>query len=614
MGPVPFAPGAADAPAANPALDPNLTFATFAVAGDPVARLAHDVAFSVSGAAPPFDLVYLYGPTGSGKTHLLHAVGAQVLDRGRGRVVGLISAADRAIGRHVDRLLAEEVDVLLVDDIELLPEWTLDALTFVIDRRDALVVCTAACPPALVTNAAPRLRSRLSGGVVVEACYPDRPARLAILAAGARSLGVDAPSEVIELLADLGPPDPRVLTGALRRLAVAASAKRAPIDVGFARACVVDLFGPPPAAVLTTTTIVEATAAALGFTVAQLCGPGRPKALCAARQTAMFLARRLTTASYPAIGRALGGKDHTTAMAAVDRVELQLRAGDTATRRRLEAVLQILGVADRSPVLAVGTREVGPATYDTPSPRVAAPVPVPVRAPIAPAAAQARAAPAPVPETVAPGTHRLPAATRAPATTSAQAKTSAPATTSAQATTPAAAPSPSPALAPVPMAAAPTPGSAPAEGTPPASAQVAPAPAPAPGKVAALAPAPAAATTTVARARRASAHGPVSAAGARASVMVGPGAVSPSASRHPAVPGPAGATDAADAVVALVARGLTTSGTRLSLLASVTGIPTDVLQEACENVNPDWPHRAHLIWPHLGVWPVSAEYLVLCGP
>jgi chromosomal replication initiator protein len=311
------------------------TFSSFVVA--PSNRLAHDVAASCARSDPPFDLVYLYGPPGSGKTHLLDALGLQAIAAHPGHQLRVVSAADPNSYEHLNHL--QVVDLLLVDDLELLPAWTADLLCAALDRHSLTVLVTSDGPPENLT-ASGRLRSRLAGGLLAELGYPDAAGRQEILSQWSVRLATPAPDELLAIVAAKIPGDTRALIGSFRRLAAEAALNNEPLTVSFAESCLPVLA--TRSAPLTPTAILEATARALDFQPDELRSPGRQRTVVAARQIAMFLARVLTDASYPTIGAAFGGRDHTTVIHAVERVGAEIR--DNHVKARLAKVLTHLDV------------------------------------------------------------------------------------------------------------------------------------------------------------------------------------------------------------------------------------------------------------------------------
>ena len=320
---------------------PRFAFENFVV-GDANA-LAHDAARRVAAGERGFNPLFVLGATGTGKTHLLNAIAREVRTAGGGRRV-LCQSAEAFMCRFVAavrdndmaafRETLRAVDLLTVDDIGFVADKraTRDEFLHTFDALIAgagQVVVAGDRPPAELRGLDARLRSRLAGGLVAGIRTPDGALRRAILrrklAAGLRANGIDGaaedavPAETMELLARRIGPGVRELEGALNRVLAHVAAFRRPVDPE--TAC--DLLGDmlrAPARRVTVEAIQAAVADRYGLHPAELVSEGRARAVAQPRQVAMYLVRRLTGRSLPAIGRSFGGRHHTTVLHGVHRI------------------------------------------------------------------------------------------------------------------------------------------------------------------------------------------------------------------------------------------------------------------------------------------------------
>ncbi|MFI6352597.1 chromosomal replication initiator protein DnaA [Streptomyces sp. NPDC050743] len=333
----PGAPGplaAQPAPASGPGeptarLNPKYLFDTFVIGASN--RFAHAAAVAVAEApAKAYNPLFIYGESGLGKTHLLHAIGhyARSLYPGtRVRYVSSEEFTNEFINSIRDgkgdsfRKRYREMDILLVDDIQFLADKESTQEEFfhtfnTLHNANKQIVLSSDRPPKQLVTLEDRLRNRFEWGLITDVQPPELETRIAILRKKAVQEQLNAPPEVLEFIASRISRNIRELEGALIRVTAFASLNRQPVDLGLTEIVLKDLIpgGEDSAPEITATAIMAATADYFGLTVEDLCGTSRGRALVTARQIAMYLCRELTDLSLPKIGAQFGGRDHTTVM------------------------------------------------------------------------------------------------------------------------------------------------------------------------------------------------------------------------------------------------------------------------------------------------------------
>lgn len=326
--------GAQPAPAPGPGepqarLNPKYLFDTFVIGASN--RFAHAAAVAVAEApAKAYNPLFIYGESGLGKTHLLHAIGhyARSLYPGtRVRYVSSEEFTNEFINSIRDgkgdtfRKRYRDVDILLVDDIQFLAskESTQEEFfhTFnTLHNANKQIVLSSDRPPKQLITLEDRLRNRFEWGLTTDVQPPELETRIAILRKKAVQEQLNAPPEVLEFIASRISRNIRELEGALIRVTAFASLNRQPVDLGLTEIVLKDLIpGTEDAAPeITAGNIMAATADYFGLSVDDLCGSSRSRVLVTARQIAMYLCRELTDLSLPKIGAQFGGRDHTTVM------------------------------------------------------------------------------------------------------------------------------------------------------------------------------------------------------------------------------------------------------------------------------------------------------------
>ena len=303
-------------------------------------RFAHAAANAVAEApAKAYNPLFIYGESGLGKTHLLHAIGhyARRLYPGlRVRYVNSEEFTNDFINsiRHDEgasfKQVYRNVDILLIDDIQFLAdkEATVEEFfhTFnTLYNNNKQVVITSDLPPKQLSGFEDRLRSRFEWGLITDIQPPDLETRIAILRKKAEAEGLVAPPEALEYIASRISTNIRELEGALIRVTAFASLNRQPVDIELAEQVLKDLITDDAGHEITPELIVHTTAEYFNLTMDELTSKSRTRTLVTARQIAMYLLRELTEMSLPKIGQELGGRDHTTVMHA-DRKIRELMA------------------------------------------------------------------------------------------------------------------------------------------------------------------------------------------------------------------------------------------------------------------------------------------------
>jgi len=327
-------------------LVPHYTFDTFIVGA------ANEVAFQAAKAvsAEPgrrFNPVFLHGGVGLGKTHLINAVAHEILRR-RSRVrIGCLSAEtfmnSLISSLRQDRMNAfrdrfRRIDALILDDVQFLAgkERTQEEFfhTFnALYAAEKQIVLTSDKPPAAINGLEQRLRSRFEGGLIADIHPPTREMRLAILRAKADGQSIALPPEVADLLEKRSGPSVRELEGALNRVSATAVVREVPISIELAERALGPYRRLQPT--VSVEKIQEVVSTRFGFSVAELTSHRRARQLSMARQVAMYLSRKIASASFPTIGEKFGGRDHSTVMYAVRTVETK-RAADEDSAEMLE--------------------------------------------------------------------------------------------------------------------------------------------------------------------------------------------------------------------------------------------------------------------------------------
>jgi chromosomal replication initiator protein len=318
-------------------LNPKYTFDTFVIGSSN--RFTHAAAVAVAEApARAYNPLFIYGDSGLGKTHLLHAIGhyARRLQPGlRTRYVSSEEFTNDFINSvRDDKMQAfqsryRSVDVLLIDDIQFLEraERTQEEFfhTFnTLHNANKQIVISSDKSPRQLNSLEDRLRTRFEWGLISDVQAPDLETRIAILRKKAAQEGMSPPPEVLEFIASKIQSNIRELEGALIRVTAFASLNRQAVELGLAEMVLKDLVGENDAPEISATTIMAVTAEYFAISIDDLVGGSRSRVLVGARQMAMYLCRELTDLSLPKIGEKFGNRDHTTVMHAERKIRAQM--------------------------------------------------------------------------------------------------------------------------------------------------------------------------------------------------------------------------------------------------------------------------------------------------
>ena len=314
-------------------LNPKYNFDNFVIGGSN--RFAHAAAVAVAEApAKAYNPLFIYGDSGLGKTHLLHAIGHYAESLYPGIRVRYVSSEEftndfiNSIANNRATIFQSryrEIDILLIDDIQFLQgkDSTQEAFfhTFnTLHDHNKQVVITSDLPPKHLTGFEDRMRSRFEWGLITDVQAPDLETRIAILRKKAQSERLQVPDEILEYMASKVSSNIRELEGTLIRVTAFSSLNRMPVDMALVQTVLKDLITLDDDNVIAPVDIINHTAEYFKLTVDDLYGSSRSQAVATARQIAMYLCRELTNLSLPKIGQLFGNRDHTTVMYANKKI------------------------------------------------------------------------------------------------------------------------------------------------------------------------------------------------------------------------------------------------------------------------------------------------------
>jgi len=298
-------------------------------------RFAHAAAVAVAEApAKAYNPLFIYGDSGLGKTHLLHAIGHYAIGLYPGIRVRYVSSEEftndfiNSIANNrasVFQSRYREIDILLIDDIQFLQgkDSTQEAFfhTFnTLHDHNKQVVITSDLPPKHLTGFEDRMRSRFEWGLITDVQAPDLETRIAILRKKAQSEKLQVSNEILEYMASKVSSNVRELEGTLIRVTAFASLNRTAVDLSLVQTVLKDLITLDDDNVIAPVDIISHTAAYFKLNVDDLYGSSRSQAIATARQIAMYLCREMTSLSLPKIGQLFGNRDHTTVMYANKKI------------------------------------------------------------------------------------------------------------------------------------------------------------------------------------------------------------------------------------------------------------------------------------------------------
>ncbi len=335
-------------------LNPRYTFSNFIVGS--ANRLAHAASLSVAERpGHAYNPLFLYGGVGLGKTHLMHAIGNQVIVKfPRKRVV--YATSEKFTNEFITsiqqgkidefRARYRRIDLLLIDDIQFIADKERTQEEFfhtfnAIHEDGKQIVLSSDRPPKAILTLEERLRSRFEWGLIADLTAPDLETRIAILRAKAEEGAVPITSDVIEFIARKVVNNIRELEGALNRMVAYASMGAMPIGIELAQAVLSNVLYNPKKRQVTPERIAKVVADYYSVPMDVLQGQKRDKAIVVPRQIAMFLMRAETDVSLLRIGAELGGRDHSTVLHACDKITREVAVNDDL-RREIAAVRELI--------------------------------------------------------------------------------------------------------------------------------------------------------------------------------------------------------------------------------------------------------------------------------
>ncbi len=334
-------------------LNPKFTFDSFVVGSSN--QFAHAAAKSVAtNPSRAYNPLFIYGGVGMGKTHLMHAIGRSLMDHHATMRI-IYTSTERFMNEMITCIRTErmqhfhqryrDADVLLIDDIQILgsKERTQEEFfhTFnELHEHQKQIVISSDAPPRDIPGLVERLRSRFEWGLIADIQPPDLETKMAILDKKAEAVGMKLPDDVRTLVASKTKSNVRELEGALLKLVAYADLTHTPISFPMAQQVLKNLLHVQERRV-TIDAIQKAVAERFGVKQSQLKEKSNAKAVVYPRQIAMYLVKELTEASLPEIGRAFGGKHHTTVIHSIDKIE-RLRHKEADLNKMLHSLMDSL--------------------------------------------------------------------------------------------------------------------------------------------------------------------------------------------------------------------------------------------------------------------------------
>lgn len=331
----------------DPALNSKYTFDSFVVGS--CNQFAHAASLAVAEApGKTYNPLYLYGGVGLGKTHLMHACGHAIKQRNPHLKLSYLSS-ERFMNELINAIRYDKtqgfrekyrsVDVLLIDDIQFMAgkERTQEEFfhTFnALYEQQKQIVISSDCPPREIPTLEERLHSRFEWGLIADLEPPDLETKIAILKRKAETMGVAISDDVALFVASRVKNNVRELEGSLIRLVAISSLRGISISKDLAKDAIRNIASEEEPGVVTIEQIQKAVAATYKISVEQLVAKNNSRQFSFPRQIAMYLCKRLTKHSFPEIGRAFGGKHHTTVIHSVEKIR-SLSSADTSFQRLL---------------------------------------------------------------------------------------------------------------------------------------------------------------------------------------------------------------------------------------------------------------------------------------
>jgi chromosomal replication initiator protein len=333
------------APPPEPSLSSKYTYDSFVVGS--CNQFAHAASLAVAEApGRTYNPLYLYGGVGLGKTHLMHACGHAIKSRNQHLKLCYISS-ERFMNDLINAIRYDKtqsfrekyrsVDVLLIDDVQFMAgkertqEEFFHTFNALYDQQKQIVI-SSDCPPREIPTLEERLHSRFEWGLIADIEPPDLETKIAIVKRKGDQMGVAIPDDVAMFIAGRVKSNIRELEGSLVRLIAIASLRGEPISKSLAQDAIRNIAKEEESGVITIQQIQKAVAQTYKLTNEELISKNNARQISHPRQVAMYLCKHLTKHSYPEIGRAFGGKHHTTVMHSVEKIEAQVTTDETLQR------------------------------------------------------------------------------------------------------------------------------------------------------------------------------------------------------------------------------------------------------------------------------------------
>jgi chromosomal replication initiator protein len=331
-----------EAPASKSTLNPRYTFENFVVGSSN--DFAHAAAKAVAqNPGTKYNPLFIYGGVGLGKTHLMQAVGNEILRRDRAKRIEYVSIESftnefiDAIQKKKNSAFTDKyrnVDVLIIDDMQFLAgkEKTQDEFfhTFnALHQANKQIIISSDKPPQMLVQLEERLRSRFAMGIIVDVQPPDLETRSAIIQQKAQVQGIVLPLEVVDFVSRHAPSNVRELEGTLTKLLADQEHRGGDLTLERVRQLMAsEVATRPKLKPMSAKNILDRVGAYYDLSIADLCGPKRDKDIVVPRQISMYLMHEEMGLSYPKIAAAVGGRDHTTAMHSVAKIEKLVETDD----------------------------------------------------------------------------------------------------------------------------------------------------------------------------------------------------------------------------------------------------------------------------------------------
>lgn len=339
-------------------LNPRYTFDTFVCGGSN--QFAHAAALSVANnPAGKYNPLFIYGGVGLGKTHLLTAIGNQVLANNQKARVCFYTS-EKFMNELINCLRYQKMeqfrnkfrkmDLLLIDDIQFIAgkERTQEEFfhTFnALHGQEKQLVMSSDRPPKAMVTLEERLRSRFEWGLTADLQPPDLETRMAILRTKAERSGRQVPGDILELIARQIQSNIRELEGALTRVLAYADLRDRPLTSDLVNVALADLL--PQRSTVEPRTVIDAVSRSFGVPRDRLLGRDRTREVALPRQVAMYLMREAGNISLPQIGEEMGGRDHTTVMYACEKVADMIERDDRLRRQVIQIREELFGQRSR---------------------------------------------------------------------------------------------------------------------------------------------------------------------------------------------------------------------------------------------------------------------------